>query len=144
MNLRRISKTLFVLPFTLLIGCADFLAVNESPNNPLDVPLNTLLSSALVATGFANANEMNRFYSTVSDYTYGAAGGPASYDIYVITGGDFGNQWTNEIWNGGLIQYQKIIEKGEELGATNYVGVAKIMQAYLWALTTDIWGDIPY
>lgn len=144
MNLKKISKTLFVLPFTLLIGCADFLDVNDSPNNPLDVPLNTLLASALVASGFSNANEMNRFGSTVSDYLYGAAGGPANYDTYVITGGDFGNQWTNEIWNGGLIQYQRIIQKGEDLGATNYVGVAKIMQAHMWAMTTDTWGDIPY
>lgn len=144
MNLKKISKTLFVLPFTLLIGCADFLDVNDSPNNPLDVPLNTLLSSGLVASGFANANELNRFYSTVSDYLYGAGNAPASYDVYAITGGDFGNQWTGEIWNGGLVQFQKIIEKGEAAGANNYVGVAKIMQAYLWSLTTDTWGDIPY
>jgi len=144
MNLKKISKILFVLPFALLLGCADFLDVNNSPNNPLDVPLNTLLTSALVADGFANANELNRFFSTVSDYTYGAANGPASYDIYAITGGDFGNQWTGEIWNGGLIQFKKIIDKGEASGANNYVGVAKIMQAYMWSLTTDTWGDIPY
>jgi hypothetical protein len=144
MNLKKITKTLLVLPFTLLISCGDFLDVNQTPNNPLDVPLNTLLTSGLVASGFANANELNRFYSTVADYTYGAAGGPSAYDVYTITGGDFGNQWTNEIWNGGLIQFQKIIEKGEAAGANNYVGVAKIMQAYMWSLTTDLWGDIPY
>jgi hypothetical protein len=144
MNLKKISKALLVLPFTLLIGCNDFLDVNDSPNNPLDVPLPTLLSSALVGTGFANANELNRFGSTVSDYTYGAAGGPQGYDVYALTGGDFGNQWTNELWNGPLIQYQRIIEKAAENGATAYGGAGKIMQAYTWALTTDLWGDIPY
>ncbi len=135
---------MFVLPFTLLLGCSDFLDVNDSPNNPLDVPLPTLLSSALVGTGFANANELNRFASTVSDYTYGAAGGPSAYDVYTLTGGDFGNQWTGEIWNGPLIQYKRIIDKATETEAYAYAGVGKIMQAYMWALTTDIWGDIPY
>jgi len=145
MKLKNISKVSFVflLVFTLG-GCADFLDVNKSPNSPEDVPLNTLLPSALIAMGFANANELNRFYSTVSDYLYGATGSPASYDTYVLTGGDFGNQWTGEIWNGALIQCKKIIEKGTETGAMNYVGVAKITQAYVWALTTDTWGDIPY
>ena len=92
MNLRNISKTLFVLPFTLLIGCADFLDVNESPNNPLDVPLTTLMTSGLVGAGFVNANELNRFGATVSDYLMGVNGSPANYDTYIITGGDFNNQ----------------------------------------------------
>lgn len=144
MNFKKISKAIFVLPFTLLVGCADFLDVNESPNSPEDVPLTAILGAALGGTGFANANELNRFGSTVSDYLYGAGGSPANYDTYVITAGDFGNQWTGEIWNGPLIQYEKLIIKGEEQGNFNYVGVAKIMQAYMWSLTTDVWGDIPY
>jgi Starch-binding associating with outer membrane len=144
MNIRRIYKVLFVLPLALLAGCADFLDVNDTPNNPLDVPQSTILPSALVATGFANANELNRFYSTVSDYLYGAAGGPAAYDTYVLTGGDFGNQWTGELWNGALIQYDRMIKKGEAEGSYAYVGIAKIMQAYTWSLVTDTWGDIPY
>lgn len=144
MKLRRIYKVLFALPFTFLIGCSDFLDVNDTPNNPLDVPLNAMLPSALVATGFANANELNRFYSTATDYLYGAAGSPANYDTYVITGGDFGNQWTGELWNGALIQWERIIRKGGELQSPAYVGIAKIMQAYTWSLVTDTWGDIPY
>ncbi|HMJ71008.1 MAG TPA: SusD/RagB family nutrient-binding outer membrane lipoprotein [Cyclobacteriaceae bacterium] len=145
MKLKNISKVSAVLLLVFALGgCADFLDVNKSPNSPEDVPLNTLLPSALVSAGFANANELNRFGATVSDYLYGAGGSPANYDTYVLTGGDFGNQWTGEIWNGGLIQCRQIIEKGTETGANNYVGVAKIVQAYMWAMTTDIWGDIPY
>jgi hypothetical protein len=145
MKLKNISKVSAVLLLVFALGgCADFLDVNKSPNSPEDVPLNTLLPSALISAGFANANELNRFGATVSDYLYGAGGSPAAYDTYVLTGGDFGNQWTGEIWNGGLIQCKQIIEKGTETGANNYVGVAKIVQAYMWAMTTDIWGDIPY
>jgi hypothetical protein len=145
MKLKNISKVSLVLLLVFALGgCADFLDVNKSPNSPEAVPLNTLLPSALIAAGFANANELNRYYSTVSDYLYGATGSPAAYDTYVLTGGDFGNQWTGEIWNGALIQCKKIIEQGTETGAMNYVGVAKITQAYVWALTTDTWGDIPY
>jgi hypothetical protein len=141
---RKIYKVVFVLPIAMMAGCADFLDVNDTPNNPLDVPLNAMLPSALAATAFANSNELNRFYSTVTDYTTGIAGSPRNYDTYAITGGDFGNQWTGELWNGALIQWDRVMRKGEELTSPAYVGIAKIMQAYTWALITDTWGDIPY
>ncbi len=144
MNIKKIFKTAIVFPVAMMVGCSDFLDVNKNPNNPEDVPVSTILPSALVATAFANANELNRFYSTVSDYLYGAGGSPANYDTYVLTGGDFGNQWTGELWNGALIQYQRIIDKGTVDGSMAYVGIAKIMQAYTWSLVTDTWGDIPY
>ncbi|HZY81270.1 MAG TPA: SusD/RagB family nutrient-binding outer membrane lipoprotein [Cyclobacteriaceae bacterium] len=144
MNLRKISKVLFVLPVTLVLGCSDFLDINDSPNSPVDVPLSAIMGPAIGGAAFANANELNRFGAVVSDYLYGAAGSPRSYDTYVLTGGDFGNQWTGELWNGPLIMFDKIIKKGTEQGNFNYVGVAKIMQAYTWSLVTDVWGDIPY
>lgn len=133
-----------VLPFTMVLGCSDFLDINDSPNSPVDVPLTAQLGAALGGTAFANSNELNRFGAVVSDYLYGAGGSPRSYDTYVITGADFGNQWTGEIWAGPLMQYEKIILKAEAQENWNYAGVAKIMQAYLWSLTTDVWGDIPY
>ena len=72
-------KVVFLLPALMLLGCEDFLDVNQSPNNPEKVPATMLLPTGLVGAAFANANELNRFSSTVMDYTYGASGSPAAW-----------------------------------------------------------------
>ncbi len=139
-----IKKYLLLLPFALLLGCDGFLNVNETPNNPLSVPPSVLLPSALAGSAFANANELNRFASTVMDYTYGAGGGPGGWDIYNVDGGNFGNQWRFEIYGGALTTYERLIEAAERTSSKSYVGIAKIMKAYTFGVATDTWGDVPY
>ena len=137
-------KVVFLLPALMLLGCEDFLDVNQSPNNPEKVPPSTLLPTGLVGAAFANANELNRFSSTVMDYTYGAAGSPAAYDIYNTDGANFGNQWRFEIYGGAIVTFKDLIKAADELGSTSYRGIAKIMRAYSFAIATDTWGDVPY
>lgn len=126
------------------LGCDSFLDVNVSPNSPEAVPPSVLLPTALAGAAFANGNELNRFSSTVMDYNYGAAGGPAGWDIYNTTGGDFGNQWRFEIYGGSLISCNELIKSAEKTGAKSYVGIAKIIKAYVFSIATDTWGDVPY
>jgi hypothetical protein len=125
-------------------GCEEFLDVNETPNNPLSVTPGVLLPSVLAGAAFANANELNRFTATVVQYNYGAAGGPSDYDIYNIDGTDFNNQWEGEIYGGALINAKKCIEAAREVNGNAYIGISKIIQAYVFALATDFWGEIPY
>jgi hypothetical protein len=49
-------KVVFLLPALMLLGCEDFLDVNQSPNNPEKVPPSVLLPTGLVGAAFANAN----------------------------------------------------------------------------------------
>lgn len=125
-------------------SCDEYLDVNDTPNNPLEVTPDVLLPTVLAGAAFANANELNRFTTTVVQYNYGAAGGPAGYDVYNIDGTDFNNQWEFEIYGGALINARECIEAAREINANAYIGICKIMQAYVFALTTDFWGDIPY
>ncbi|MDO1448546.1 SusD/RagB family nutrient-binding outer membrane lipoprotein [Rhodocytophaga aerolata] len=147
MKRTNIYKYAYYLLIPLLLGvsaCEDYLDVNDTPNNPLAVTPPVLLPSALAGTAFANANELNRFAAVTVTHLAGAAGSPAAYDIYNIDGGVFGNQWRFEIYGGALVNYQKLIEDGEERGANAYVGIAKIMKAYTFSIATDVWGDVPY
>jgi Starch-binding associating with outer membrane len=141
---QKLYKMLILLPFAFVLGCDDFLDVNESPNAPEKVPVSLLLPSGLVGSAFANANELNRFASTTMDYLYGAAGGPAAWDIYNTDGANFGNQWRFEIYGGALTIYESIINSTEAPNASSYVGIAKIMKAYTYSIATDTWGDVPY
>ncbi|MBD2700998.1 SusD/RagB family nutrient-binding outer membrane lipoprotein [Spirosoma sp. BT702] len=138
-------KSALLLPFLLGMGaCSKFLDVNVTPNNPTAVPNTVLLPGAEFGTAFANANELNRFASTLTQQLAGAANSPQNYDVYVHSGADFGNQWRFELYDGALVNYQQVIKQADASGSKAYSGVAKIMKAYTYALTTDVWGDIPY
>jgi len=139
-----IKKTLYLLPLLAgLGGCTKFLDVNVTPNNPTAVPPSVLLPAAEVGSAFANANELNRFASVVTQQLAGAGGSPANYDTYVVSSADFGNQWRFEIYDGALVNYQQIINSAGT-SSRAYSGIAKIMKAYTFSLATDTWGDIPY
>lgn len=141
-------KKIFVYFTTAILlvstSCSDFLDVNDSPNAPTSVTPSVLLPTALIASAFANGNELNRFGSTIVSVTAGAGNAPAAYDIYNIDGANFGNQWRFEIYNGALITYDALIDAAANLNSRSYQGIAKIMKAYTFAMTTDVWGDIPY
>jgi hypothetical protein len=124
-------------------SCGEFLDINNSPNNPTAVTPSVLLPTALTGSAFANANELNRFASTIMSVTAGAGGSPAAYDVYNIDGAAFGNQWRFEIYR-SLITYDELIKAGDAVNSRSYQGIAKIMKAYTFALATDVWGDIPY
>jgi len=141
------KKLIYILGVVLLAaatGCSEFLDINETPNNPVAVTPNVLLPVAQAGTAFANNNELNRFGSTITSVTAGAGNLPARYDIYDLDGSDFNNQWRFEIYNGALITYEEVIAAALEINSPSYIGISKIMKAYTWSLTTDVWGDIPY
>lgn len=147
MNMK--STKLKYIPMLLLAisfaGCKKFLDVNATPNKPTKVPPTLLLPTALSGTAFATSNELNRFTAVTMDYLTGAAGSPATWDIYNTDGGDFGNQWSFELYgSASLISYKKMIEGAREVDGLAYIGVGKIMSAYTFSIATDVWGDVPY
>jgi len=142
-----IRNTTLVLTLALGLGsCSDFLneSVNITPNNPTAVPPSVLLPTVEIATAFANANELNRFTSTIMQQLAGAAGSPQTYDVYQTNGSDFGNQWRFELYGGALVNAQKIIDIGTANNAPAYTGGGKLLKAYAFSIATDVWGDIPY
>lgn len=134
-----------MLPLLASLGsCSRFLDVNVTPNNPTVVPPTVLLPTVEVGTAFANANELNRFASTIMQQLAGAANSPSTYDIYQTNGADFGNQWRFELYGGALVNAQQIIDVATASNSPAYTGIAKIMKAYGFAVATDVWGDVPY
>ena len=140
-----LPKGYLLIPFFIGMGaCSNYLDVNVSPNNPTSVTPAVLLAGAEGGSAFANANELNRFASVLVNQLAGAANSPATYDIFQTNSADFGNQWTGELYNGPLINYQKLIELGDATNSKAYSGIAKIMKAYTFSIATDVWGDVPY
>ena len=133
---------------TLLVGAAScsidsFLDVNTNPNNSITAPPSVLLTSSIITTGFANGNEINRISSLLVQHIAGVQNQATGYDVYNIRGG-LDNQWQGELYAGVLENAQTLIGTAGQTSSPSYAGIAKLIKAYNFAMTTDLWGDIPY
>ena len=123
-------------------SCKKFLDVNDTVNNPLDVPARLLLPTTTVGMAWANGNALGRAASVLVQYNAGLSGDPDAYDAYDLEG-DFDNQWNFEIYNGTINNLRILIGKTEATSPA-YSGIAKLQMAYTFSLATDLWGDVPY
>ena len=139
------KKLIYILPIFALSFSAckkGFLDVNITPNNPVTVPPGLILSTITTATAFANSNDLNRAASLLVQHTAGVANQVAAYDVFFLDGA-FDNQWNFEIYNGAINNMRILID---QYAATSpaFSGIAKLQMAYVFAMTTDLWGDVPY
>ena len=144
MNLSMYRRYLLLPLFVGMGSCSKFLDINVTPNNPTAVTPAVLLPAAQAGTAFADANEINRFAETLVQHVAGAGNNPANYDVFQTNGADMENQWRFEIYDGGLVNFQKLIELGDATNSKAYTGIAKIMKAYTFSIATNMWGDVPY
>ncbi|UOG73899.1 SusD/RagB family nutrient-binding outer membrane lipoprotein [Hymenobacter tibetensis] len=136
----------FTASLGLLGACDDFLDVNQSPNAILVAPAPNVLVAAESHVGFQMGSDISRFSLLFAQQFAGQGGGGiqgAEYDRYNLTATDINNVWRSGIYGGGLADLQKLIDQTQAT-SPHYAGVSKIMQAYLYGITTDTWGDIPY
>ncbi|WBA40236.1 SusD/RagB family nutrient-binding outer membrane lipoprotein [Hymenobacter canadensis] len=124
-------------------SCDNFLDVNNNPNNAATAPPSVLLTSTAITTAFANGNEINRITSLLVQHVAGTANQAAGQDVYNIRGG-LDNQWQGELYPGALQNAQELIEAANRSSSPAYAGIGKLLKAYNFAVTTDLWGDIPY
>lgn len=123
-------------------SCSSELDINNDPNNPVDVPLSTLLSASEVNLGYTVGGEANRMPGAVMQYQAGHRNQPFDYAIYNITSASTDGLWTNMYDT--LMDLKTLQNKGEASGDKVYVGISQILQAYTFSVTTDIFGDIPF
>lgn len=141
------NKFFFLLLAAGLLGTAgckksSFLDVNNSPNNPINVPPSVLLSNGILGTGFTNGNDLSRVAGLMVQHNAGTANQLVGYDIYNLDG-NFDNSWDFEIYSNLVSDLRTLISKTEATSPA-YAGIAKILLAYSFSVATDLWGDVPY
>ena len=122
----------------LASGCDSYLDINEDPNDPTDVPASALLASTTFLTG-SNVFTMGGITTNYVQHLASPNQASAS-DIYERI--SFDGTWRN-IYD-VMADLRAIQAKGAETGATDYVGIAQILEAYHLASLVDLWGDVPY
>lgn len=136
---------LFVIGLLALsvTSCDDFLNVNENPNQLLDVPANTLLTSSTLGTATLMGTHLHR-YSAV--YTQQFSGGTAQiWDLsrYLLTEVDVNDVWRGRLY-AGVLNDLKRLEERTLTSSPHYAGISKILQGYLFMTAVDNWGDVPF
>ncbi len=142
-KIKYITSAVLVLAL-MMTGCEDYLDINEDPNNPTQVTSALLLTAAQTNMGYSFGNDaggLNGHASTVV-HQYVQRG---TINDYGLQGTDFPIQtaWRS-LYAGALKDLNVIIEQSTASEDMQYVGVAQILTAYIYASMVDLWGDIPY
>ncbi|WP_234567035.1 SusD/RagB family nutrient-binding outer membrane lipoprotein [Rhodohalobacter sp. 614A] len=124
-------------------ACEGFLDVNTDPTAPSEVPEDLQLSALLGVFSYQTignepARTTNRWVQQLA-----WSGFPPSSDNY-----DFDESGPNNFWNSSytvvLNNARELENLAEENGNLAYSGIAKVIQAWSFAILTDLWNEIPY
>lgn len=144
---KTIICTSLLLFGSLFHSCKKFYEVNNDPNNVIDVPVAQLLPSITVNVGYLGTSDLFRYSGLMMQQFSGQTTNTSQtfkeYERYNINNSDVNNQWSS-IFATLLADIAKIIPKAEKEGSPHYAGVAKILKAYVYQVTVDGWGDVPY
>lgn len=133
---------LIFLP-VFLVGCDSWLDVNKDPNNPEDVPITLLLptielnAARSLSAGTGIGQDLGVYVHQLSTREEANKYGADGNEYYL------GLSW-NYMYTTTLQNIESLIEKGEELEAPHYIGIAKVIKAYMFSQFVDIFGDIPF
>lgn len=127
-----------LLAIVVLASCKKYLDVNKDPNSDTTPPINGLLISTTQNT----ALNVFRVSNTTSYYVQYLANNSAGGATDTYEPIDASDTWTSLYDNmTDIYDMQKL---GEEKGAFQYQGVAKIMMAMNLQLVHSLWGAAPY
>ncbi|WP_035565599.1 SusD/RagB family nutrient-binding outer membrane lipoprotein [Hymenobacter sp. IS2118] len=142
----RTTSFALVASLLALSSCDKFLDVNQNPNAVLEAPAPNVLVAGQAHLGFLMGSDLHRYSALIVQQFAGQGGSgiqTAEYDRYNITATDLNNAWRGNIFGGAQADLQKLIDQSAATSPA-YSGVAKIMQGFLFSVTTDAFGDIPF
>ena len=139
------KKTVSLLmAVVLLLGtsCKKFLDVNQNLNDPTQVPVSTLLTSAELSLG--NSLALGGGLTTGLSVYMHQQTTREQPDQYGMTPNYFAvqNPWYGLY--GAITSLDVIVNQATTEGRLKYAGMAKILRAYAYSQLVDVWGDVPF
>lgn len=138
------SKYIIALMLTFFLGlysCDDYLDINTDPNNLVSLPNSLALPATQVGTAFFVSSDVFLYTSLWVQHIAGTANEMSERDVYAVSSID-GNVWNQFYQN--LVNLDKIEKNALDKGDFIHAGMAQSLKAYLFAVGTDIWNDIPF
>ncbi|NOT51535.1 MAG: SusD/RagB family nutrient-binding outer membrane lipoprotein [Chitinophagaceae bacterium] len=119
--------------------------INQNINSPTDSTITypAVLPAAMNATGSIIARQWGPIENWMSHWARSGTYAPnVTEETYQIT-----TTFGNGIWNAcydNAYDYQILITKAAQAGATFYEGIARIMKTIDFQILVDVYGDVPY
>ncbi len=136
------KKSVIILLFTLLFwGCEDFLDVNESLDNDERTTPNFMLPAVLGNMAYLHYTQAETA-SYITQYVTTEFGTTAVKDRWDYRGILRQGAWRRHYFDVAGNAH-KMIQFARDEGSHNYVGVGKIIMAYSFLTSTDVFGDMP-
>lgn len=139
----KVCVAFLLLTAILNSSCKKFLNnVSPDPNNPYDVPINTLLAPVQTSLGYVMGGDLAQFPGIIMQEVTGALNQQKGYQIYQFVTDDFGSSWSNLYV--GVLENLKILQtKADQGHFATYSGITRILSAYTLSTLVDCWNDIP-
>jgi len=136
---RTFRYTWLLLLITSFASCKKYLDVNTNPNEPTRPTINGLLTRV---TQNAALNVYRVSTGMTSYYVQYLASSNAASPTDTYDDIDASGTWTSLYDN--MTDAYDLYKMAEESGATQYMGVAKILMAMDLSLVHMLWGDAPF
>jgi hypothetical protein len=149
MKIKYINKLGLILAGCAIFNasCKKFLDVNTDPNLlPQDkATLQLALPSSEYAIAYVVGNKYAEIGGFLSQYytQLPSATQYYDYDRYSFDASDADREW-GQLYAGALKDLNFIVDKAQSTNDSNYIAVAKILQAYTFQLVSDVHGDVPF
>ena len=148
MRIRAIYRITAPILFSLLIfgACEDWLAINTDPNSPADNEMteNVYLPGIEAQVAYELAGGFPARYPNYWMLQVGRDAAAPDFATYNIDESDVNNTWTYTVYTSALKNAVKLSNLAESNENYYYAGIAKVISAYILAITTDCYGDIPW
>ncbi len=128
----------FLIDAFLFSGCTKYLDINTDPNLVYNPPINSLLVSSTYQTG-VNVFRMGNITSYYVQYLASPSTG-SDRDTYKEE--DLSGTWSAHY--DVMTDIKQMMDLGISTGATEHVGVGKILLAWNLNMLINMFGDVPY
>ena len=133
----------FILLLFVLFSCESFDEINTNPNQATDASIQVIFPAVTASFAYGLNGESAQFTSILMQYLTGVLGDQQQVNNYAFIA-DMSDATWNRFYTNCLLNINIVKEKSTEIGATDYLGAAKIMEAIVIGYSIDLWNDIPY
>lgn len=133
-----------LMTFFALGACESYIggAINQDPNNPVEVPISAMLPAIQINLADVYGGEFSRFNCILTQQVEGVLRFN-HFHYSGLTPNRFNTVWQN-IYEKILNELQIVKRIASEKGYNHYQGVANVLEAYTLMIATDVWDDMPY
>lgn len=139
-------RTLFFLAIIFFTSsCEEYLGgdVNVDPNKPTTVPVGAILPQIQISIADSYGGSFSRWNAMFVQQVSGVARQWSSFNQYAITPNRFDDVW-DDLYENILVELKTVTAVATETESNHYLGIAKVLEAFVIMAASDVWGDIPY